>query len=572
MRPKENQVADRSLPPESHVNRAPLETGKAAFEAPVGRLDEIFQAANRSDAPGLVVGVAIGGRPIYRRGFGLASVQHGVANALATRMRIASISKHFTSLACLLLVEDGKLDIDAPASRYLPELPILQGMPSLRHFMAHTSGYRCTLELGSLANGLALQPKGWQLKALVRQTGVNFAPNQGQIYCNGTYHALSIVIERVTGIPFEQFLKERIFAPLGMHDTESVPNDAHMIPGLASPHIPVDGGGGWERPPSDSEIRGDGGIVSTVDDMLRWLAHLRGPKIIGTEGTWRQMLEPVKLGNGFQSVYSLGLKRHAFRGVEVIHHSGGLFGLNAQMLTVPQYGLDVVIMINGAPLSATELSRNVMDTVLGDRLLPARQLASAEEFRHVVGNRYRGKSGLTIGFEQLDTKLTVSLDNLGAAPVLYDEGTSLRVGFEDVGLGPYVLQKAALTPRPNGDPPDPLEMEVAGEIEVLERLPTKPPLKSDVATSLVGRYRCNDLAAEASITTDEGLSLYIRGEYSAARRLELAVYSKTDLGAAEIPPAVGRYALSVDLQGEKASGFWIDTIRARRVRFDRIPD
>src|ERR1700712_4198459 len=101
----------------------------------VAALDDVFKPVNRSDAPGLVVGVARHGKPIYRSAFGLASIEHGVANTPWTRMRIGSTSKHFTCLAALLLVEDGKLDIDVDARRYLPELPETADKPTLRQFM-----------------------------------------------------------------------------------------------------------------------------------------------------------------------------------------------------------------------------------------------------------------------------------------------------------------------------------------------------------------------------------------------------------------------------------------------------
>ena len=103
-------------------------------------LDELFASVNRSDAPGLVAGVAQHGKLLYRRGFGLASVEHGVVNSPRTRMRIGSTSKHFTCLAVMLLAEVGKLDIDAGIRTYLPELPALWPEPTLRQMMNHSRG------------------------------------------------------------------------------------------------------------------------------------------------------------------------------------------------------------------------------------------------------------------------------------------------------------------------------------------------------------------------------------------------------------------------------------------------
>jgi D-aminopeptidase len=537
--------------------------------AVIARLDALFQAANRSDAPGLVVGIALQGRPVYRRGYGLACVQQDKANSPNTRMRIASISKHFTSLACWLLAEEGKLDIDAPASRYLPELTGPRSIPSLRQFMSHTSGHRCTLELGSLANGAAMQPPDWQLRALARQREMNFAAGEGQIYCNGTYHALSIVIERVAGVPFEDFLKTRIFEPLGMHDTLSVRNAAQMVPRMAAAHIPVSTGG-WQNPPIDSDLLGDGGIISSIDDMLKWIAHLNGPKLVGTEKTWQELLRPVTLANGSTSTYALGLKRHCYRGVEVIHHSGGLFGINCQMLTVPAHGLDLIIMINGAPLSATGLARKVVDAVLADRLLPEPTSASAAQFEHLVGHRYQSETGFTLGFDRVDSHLGLSLFNLLAVPVLQHAGDVIRAGFEDIGLGPLIFEKTALAPARNGDPPDCLSMSVAGDPVMLQRLSADPSSLTTIAAAAVGTYRCDDVAADAQITNEGGLELLLKGDYSSLRTLQMQAFSAKCYGLSEMAPAVGEYVLSLDVHGSVVTGFWIDTLRARRVRFDRV--
>lgn len=209
---------------------APMPT--AGLQARLAAVDALFAPFGRTDAPGCVVGIALGGRVVYRKAFGLASVQHGVANTPRTRMRIGSTSKHFTCLAALLLAEEGKLDLDAPASVALPDLtlPTLRGMPTLRQFMHHTSGWRCALDLAMLGNGMALMPTGWMPAAAARQQGVNFAPGTGQIYNNVGYHLLSMAIDRAAGMPLEAFLRERVFVPLGMDDTEGIPSDHTVTP------------------------------------------------------------------------------------------------------------------------------------------------------------------------------------------------------------------------------------------------------------------------------------------------------------------------------------------------------
>jgi D-aminopeptidase len=194
---------------------------------------------------------------------------------------------------------------------------------------------------------------------------VNFAPGAKTLYNNGGYHMLSHVIARVAGKPFEQVLAERIFAPLGMADTASVPSDLAILPGIATLHV-LQPGGGWRRGlfPSE-EVLGEGGIVSTVDDMLSWLAHLRGPHRVGSAASWAQMLAPARLDNGLLTTYALGLMVERYRGVEVIHHGGTVIGGHCQMLTTPAHGVDIVLISNGIKASLFDLANQVLEAVLG---------------------------------------------------------------------------------------------------------------------------------------------------------------------------------------------------------------
>src|SRR5579872_2833811 len=224
-------------------------------------LDQLFAPWNRTDEPGLVVGVVKDGALIYRRGFGMASLEHAAANTPATRMRIGSISKHFTCLLALLLAEEGKLDLDAPVRAYIPELAGPGGDPTLRQLMQHRGGSRCYLDLGFIGHGMSLPPVGTALAAQVRQSGRNFAPGTAMIYNNGGYHLVSIAIERAGGARFEDQLKARLFDVIGMPDTASVPTDHDITPGgVAAMHLPRRNG--WRRGLLWSdELRGEGAII-----------------------------------------------------------------------------------------------------------------------------------------------------------------------------------------------------------------------------------------------------------------------------------------------------------------------
>lgn len=551
----------------------------AMQQADAAALDPLFQSLNRSDAPGLVVGVARHGRAIYRRGFGLASIEHGVANTPWTRMRIGSTSKHFTCLAALLLAEEGKLDVDAGIRTYLPELPALKAEPTLRQLMTHTGGYRCHGDVAGIANGMGVMPKGAGLATLVRQSEANFAPGEKMMYNNGGYHLLSLVIQQVGGLPFEQFLTERLFVPLHMVDTASVPSDLEIHPGVATLHVPrpASEGGGWRRGiyPSE-ELLGSGAIVSTIDDMLRWLAHLRSPeKTVGSAASWQQMLTLTRLRGGIVNPYALGLMKHDYRGLEVIHHAGGVIGGTCQMLTVPSHALDIVMMVNGAAVNPMALANRIIDVLLGDALrhAPPAQAAAAR-FRPMVGTRYHGPaSGLVLGFAEAGEGC-LGLSFLNGEPVpLRDEGERLRIGFEDMAMGPLVLQSAQLATE--GAAPPAIDFSEAGQVERFERLPDAPPAPSDAGPALVGRYRSHDMDADARVSLDGGqLCLTLFGAHG-VNRFDLQPFSQDVFGwedSASVLAHKDRGVLNVERRGGDVAGFRIDTSRTRHMRFERIGD
>lgn len=534
----------------------------------VAALDDLFQAYKRGDAPGMVVGVARHGRTLYRRGFGLASVELGVANTPSTRMRIGSTSKHFTSLAVLLLAEQGKLDPDASIRHYLPELPKLEAEPSLRQLMSHTGGYRCQLDLGFIADGMAIQAKGSALAAQLRQRAANFAPGEASLYCNGAYHLLSHVVARASGMPFEQFLRERIFLPLGMADTASVPSDFEIHRGMATLHLPLPDGG-WRRGifPSE-ELLGEGALVSTLDDMLRWLAHLRGPKTVGSEASWAQMTTPVRLNNGTVIPYALGLMRHDYRGVEVIHHAGGVIGGASQMLTVPDHELDVIIMTNGAMANPVALANQVVDALLGDELGAPAEKAATERFRPLLGARYRASgTGHVIGFDDVGGKLGLSFLN-GPAMPLTDGGDALRIGFQEIAAGPLSLPVAQLSDL--REAPASLQFSDAGNTAIFERLPAEAPSLSQAGAAVVGNYHAADLGAYAEIRFDgDVLNLYVHGAHAVSVMQLEAFY--LDVFGMKSPVAVLSLhgIVNVKRRDGRVTGFVLDTLRTRHLQFDR---
>ncbi|HWU78409.1 MAG TPA: serine hydrolase domain-containing protein [Rhodanobacter sp.] len=365
------------------------------------RLDDIFDTLDSASAPGGSVAVEIDGSVIYGRGFGLASIESGLANTPRTRGRIGSITKQFTCLSAMLLAEDGLLDVDAPLQRWIPELHPELPPITVRQAMNHTAGLRCWVDLVMITSGmLANFPESELLPLIARQRGVQFEPGSRFLYSNTGARLLTLLIERISGKSYEAFLRERIFAPLGMWDTCLPHSEYAMLPALACPHIAT--GQGFRRGMMPSTVRGEGGLVSTAHDLMRWTTFLRNPHI-GSAATWREMLKSVHFPHGGDGTYGLGLVDESHRGTRVLHHAGAVLGANAQMLVAPEHKLGVAILVNRSDISATELGWKVLDTLLGEKLMPVAPPAAGTA--DIAGFYVHAESGRTLALDVINERL-----------------------------------------------------------------------------------------------------------------------------------------------------------------------
>jgi D-aminopeptidase len=537
----------------------------------LGDIDALLQAFNRDDAPGLIVGIAREGRTIYRRAVGMASIEQGVSLTPRTRVRIASTSKHFTSLGVLLLAEEGKLDVDDLVYQHLPELPVLSRTgPTLRQLMQHTGG--CRADIASLAHGLTIAPtEDWTQPVRATESELNFEPGSRMIYSNGGYQWLARVIERLSGQRFEQFMQQRIFAPLGMVDTESVTSDFDIRPGMAMQYqaLPAAAGAGLRRGIYPGELRGSGSLVSTVDDMLRWLAHLRSPeKKVGSAASWSQMLALPTLSTGIELPYGLGLMRHPYRGVEVIHHAGAVLGATSQMITVPGHALDIMILVNGAPVSPVALGFQIIDALLGDSVLGApTAYAQASEHPALIGQRYHAATtGAVIGFEDVGGKLGLSWMGSRAVP-LRQRGDSVYLACEDIALNPITIPLQAIEGE---GAPAALALSEGGNLLHCERLPAEAPALASLAMALSGCYRIPDIEADARIElVGEDLLLRLQGRHGRCDYRLLALSADVMLASAADPlygALGGSGTVNIDRVAGQVVGLRMDTTRVRHLR------
>jgi len=530
--------------------------------------DALLEPSRRSDVPGYVVAVARESRTIYRQATGMASIEFAVANTPATRIRIASVTKQFTGLAVMLLVEDGKLDIDQPVRRYLPELSGPNGTPTLRQLLNHTAGIRDALESVAffLSEGLfPLIPAGLTHAWSSRFSDSNFAPGEAWSYSNYGYMLLSLVIEKASGLTLAEFFRQRLFMPLGMNDSELVPSDMDIAPGVATSHLRMPDGRFRRGIYPCEELVGGGGIVSTVDDMLRWAANLRAPHRLGSRASWDEILRPVDFGNGAQSTYGFGIKRQIHRGVEMRWHDGSTFGSKCALFSFPEQALDIVVLANRSDAEPSAIALKIAEALLADAFGPPKSLADAAGREALAGQYYSTVTKRLFGIRVHAGKLMFAID---ASPqgLLWDDAGTLR---GESTAGPLAVRYA---PPQGASHIAQIELELCGRRATYTRLPETAPDAGTLAAGLVGEYRLRDFDTPVWITFDDGqLCIDLRSRFQ-ANRIQLAPLSDdvflctaTMLGAPGVQGTV-----AIQRENGAVSGFLFSLQRTWNLRFVRV--
>jgi CubicO group peptidase (beta-lactamase class C family) len=336
-------------------------------------VDRLFEPFAQAGSPGAVVAVTEGGSEIAGGAYGLASVNHAIPLDRRSILRIGSQSKQFTVLLLLMLEAEGRLSMDDPVQDHLPWVPRFAHPITLRHLASNTSGLRDHFEALTFSGRSIFAPSTRQdaREVIARQDALNFVPGTEMIYSNGGFVVLSELVERVCNAPFGEVLKQRITGPLGMNDTRLMAKDSEVGPRLAT-HYSRAAGGGWRHLTWGVVLGGEGGMVSTLDDMLLWQANLRTPQV-GTPGMVDRMTTPTRYANGALSPYGLGLVSDPYRGMRTIGHGGSVAGGRSESMRFPDADLGVVILANTDAVAPFSLARRIADHQLGARLLPVRK-------------------------------------------------------------------------------------------------------------------------------------------------------------------------------------------------------
>ncbi|MFN9086707.1 MAG: serine hydrolase [Gemmatimonadaceae bacterium] len=329
----------------------------------VNATDRVFAAWNSTHTPGCAVGIARDGTTLLERGYGMADLAGGRPITPSTILESGSVAKQFTATAVMLLVADGKLALEDDARKYLPELPAYNRPITVRHLLTHTSGLR------EWSNLVAWQgwPRGTRVHTqadvvplITAQRALNYPVGDHYSYTNSGFLLLRTLVERVSGQSFAAFTTQRIFAPLGMRHTQWREDFTRIVPGLAPAYRRA--ADGWRIDMPNDNIIAAGGLWTTVGDWLRWNEALTS-KALGAAVS-DSLPRRMRLTNGLEIAYALGLMVNTYRGTREIAHSGSTAGYSTYLARYPDLGnLSIAVMCNAAGANATSYTRALVDAL-----------------------------------------------------------------------------------------------------------------------------------------------------------------------------------------------------------------
>ena len=338
-------------------------------------IDNVFADFN-SETPGCALGVVQSGQLVYGRGYGMANLEHDIPINTTSVFRIGSVSKQFAAAVAALAAMEGYLDLEDPLQKWIPELPDYGEPLTLRHTLNHTSGLRDYITLMSLKGlrGDDFYTVAELIEVQALQEELNFPSGSEYLYSNSGYVLATEAVARAVGKPFKDYAEEVLFRPLQMSHSHFHDDHNHIVPLRADGYSPR--GDGFRTNMTTLDMIGDGGVYTSIDDMVHWVTALEQDGI-------RSGLTPILetrgvLNSGEEISYALGQSHGEHRGLATIGHGGSWVGFRADVLRFPSQSTSIVTLCNRADASPSGRAIQVADIVLAEHLAPVSEEPSLQ--------------------------------------------------------------------------------------------------------------------------------------------------------------------------------------------------
>lgn len=538
-----------------------------AADPAAAEIDAIFADYDGTTSPGCSLGVVRDGEMIYRRGYGMANLEYGIALSSRSVFRTASVGKQFTAMAIAILDQQGKLSLDDPLSKHFPEFPAWAGDITIRHLVHHTSGIRDYLTLAWLAGkgDEEYYTDEYALDLLAAQQHLNFAPGDEHLYSNSGYLLLAHTVKRVTGTSLREWAAENLFGVLAMKNSHFHDDHTHIVPFRADGYAPTEGG--YSISMTILDMVGDGGVYTTVEDFLLWDRNFYDNKLgTGGEELIQLVTTPGQLNSDEEMTYAFGLGVEEYRGLQMIEHGGSFVGFRTDTIRFPEQRFSVAVYCNRADANPSQRSRKVADLYLADVMGPKEGVAaeSSEEMDkvQVPAEQLESLSG-HYWSEERRTAQEVAWSDGKLELVFSDE---LRFEMIPLATDRFAVQSpwfgAEVTFKEVADGKLQMSFLIDGakEPRLYEKFVPREPSPQDLE-AYAGTYFSDELGVSYTLDAEEDSLVFkiVRYEAHKLKPLFGEVFSSSDYGTFEFKRgpdgAVG--------------GFALDAGRARNLEFKR---
>lgn len=486
---------------------APASPAGAAMAQPAdiaAAVDAMVRAAYPANGPGAAVIVTRGGRLVYSGGRGLADIEAGRPITPDTAFKLGSIVKQFTAAIVLQLAAEGKLTLDDPVSRFLPDFPKPGADATVRQLLNHSSGIQDITKIpGFMGSPPTLREnKTADLVAAIASRPSPATPGTKWEYNNSGYILLGAIVEKVTGKAWHEVAAERIARPLGLASLAYAAAD-EANPARARGYSLLDGRQQPSRGVHMSVAHAAGGLVASANDLAKWSHALHQGKVVPPE-LYREMTQPVRLADGSSRPYGFGFRLQQLRGRKALVHGGAGRGINTDGIYIPSEDLFVAVLANSDD-SATDpstLTRRIGAMAMGEPMPAFSRADVPMSYIEPLFGAYRGEEGPPFNFFSRDGKLYLARGDseleafaAGGDRFFFGPERLVWVTFVRESAGSHVLEVHDLS---------------AARPERLVRTGAVPPplvIAPEILQSYTGTYQTETVAMNVALGADGRLTI-----------------------------------------------------------------
>ncbi|MBL7725041.1 MAG: beta-lactamase family protein [Chitinophagaceae bacterium] len=389
------------------------------------KLDNFLSTEIKSSEPGYQVLIAKSGQVIYNKAFGLADLELGVPIKADMVFNLASVTKQFTAVAILQLVEQGKISLSDSLQKFIPDYPFKVGIITIENLLTHTSGIKDYLQIAFPTPFLErwdFAPK--QLIDSFKYHPLEFMPGTKYSYSNSGYFLLGYIIEKVSGKSYQQYIRENLLTSAGLANS-NFDWDNHIIPGRVKGYVKADASFKNINYMSPSIQYAAGGLISNVEDLYTWHKALYSYRLLKKESL-EKAFSPFRLKDGSVTNYGYGWNINTYNGIKVIEHQGALPGFSAQVMYFPDDDVFMAILCNNGGISINKIVNNVAALVL-NKPLQADIRLSEKEFDSYAGTyQLVNNPGRTAKLYKMNGSLVAEVTNAELLLILFQSPTKFQ--------------------------------------------------------------------------------------------------------------------------------------------------